>query len=430
MTDGVWWRNRPSGLPSQRPVDELASKQLNRKDTVPPQKSQTRGKALNKAQEIPKPGKRPEVQKVAAPKRAPAKPAVKSRPIPSAQPSHALTAKHPKPKDPEKLIHNRLKKKSPWYQSILDPLHGADAKIPDETGVETGTCQLVERFTISTGTTAGMGGIRILTPYINNAKHNEDQITSGSNIQYVKDTATETSIEWGSHNGVSAAWLAGSALPFESVDGLRSITNAHRIVSACLIVQPEVSLADNEGEYCLFLNEFSVEESPDYNDYVNNYKSVTIPMSANNNVGVVRWYPVARNDWNFKSFIRTDGVRLENDDREIATAPLWSLGVIFNAKVGVASRFRVTVVVNYEFIPANNVLNVLDTSPSPQDTMEVDLVERWVQDAPLATPMSPTKAASSPSSVEPEQGSTDEGTGFGMFFNVLSELVPFALALL
>lgn len=359
------------------------------------------------------------------------RPAVKAAPkIPTQGPTRGLSVKGPKVKDREGLIHNRLKKKSPWYQSIMDPLHGADAKIPDETGVETGTLQLVERMTVHTNDN-GIGGMRILTPYINSAKNVVAQVVAGSNVQYINPsgTDTETSLDWGSTNAAGGTFTSGTAIPFEAITGIQQITNQHRIVSACLMVQPEVSLSTNQGEYCLFLNDFAVEESSDYGDYLNNYKSVAIPISSAQNSGIVRWFPVARQDWNFKAFLRTDGIQLDyDDDTATSDCPYWVLGVLFSGAP--AGRFRCTVVVNYEFIPKDNVLNVLDTSPSPQDSMETDLVERWVQDAPLAAPIPTRVASSSQSSVEPSPGTNDSGTGFGMFFNVISELAPLALALL
>lgn len=262
------------------------------------------------------------------------------------------------------------------------------------------------------------------TPYLNDIGNTATGV--GRNVQFVRDTASTVSVQWGVHAG--GTWYAGEGMPFAAVTGLQQITNQHRIVSAAMYVQPEVSMMNNSGEYCLFVSPFAVENSPIYADYLNSYKAIAVPLSAANNAAVIRWFPTSRQDWSFKSFIRTDALDLDYDDVTQASAPYWGFGMLTNCPASV--NFRVTVVVNYEFIPADNVLNVLDASPSPQDTMEVDLVERWTQDMPVAKPVSPTVASSSPSSVRPEVGENDEGTGFGMFFNVIKELAPLAMALL
>jgi len=309
----------------------------------------------------------------------------------------------------------------------MDPLHGADAKIPDETGVETGTCQLVERIQLKTNA-QGVTGLRVITPYINYIPNTGGALGPGQNLQYPSSSATTLAVDWGSTNFTANAWSSLAGDPFSSASGFQTITNQHRIVSAAMYVQPEVSLSDASGEYCLWMSDFSAESAPLYDQYLNRYKSVSIPLNSPTNSGVIRWFPVNRQDWSFKNFYGTDRTVLSDDDDSSDSIPPWQFGFLTNCPADVT--FRATVVVNYEFIPKNNVLNVLDVSPSPQDSMEVDLVERWVQDMPTAAPIKETVASSSPSSVTPPPGENDSGTGFGMFFNVVKELAPLALALL
>ncbi len=397
-------------------ISTIASKKQTRKDTVRSHKSITRdinvqGKAPQKSATVKAPQRKAEPH------------------LPSTPATRGLTFKHPKMKgkSSEKLITNRLKKSSPWYASIEDPLHGADAKIPDETGVETGTCQLVERVQLKSNA-QGVAGLKVISPYINSVPNTNGAKGAGRNLQYPSTTAGTLSIDWGSTNYTGGAWNTNSGEPFESTAGLQQITNQHRVVSAAMYVQPEVSLADASGEYCLFMSDWSNEASATYTDYLNRYKSVSIPLNSPTNSAVIRWFPVARQDWSFKSFIRTNGTSLTNDDDRDLSTPYWNFGFLSNCPADVS--FRLTIVVNYEFIPKNNVLNVLDTSPSPQDSMEVDLVERWVQDMPTAKPVREAVVSSSPTSVTPQHGENDEGTGFGMFFNVVKELAPIAMALL
>lgn len=327
-------------------------------------------------------------------------------------------------------IQKRLSKKSPWYTSIHDPLHGADVKIPDETGIETGTLQLVEKHIIKASPFNGVAsdgatGFRIYTPYINRASIGGSTALVGSNMQYLKDNATDYD-QWGWADDTSV-FQVGMAGPFDGIDEIIQITNEHRIVSACLIVQPEAALSTNQGEYCLFFAPFGNLGGTSYDDYVNHYKSIVIPVS-DSQAGIVRWIPFARNDWNFKSFIRTDATDIDYDDTG-DDCPFWGLGCVMSG-VEPGTVFRVTIVVNYEFVPKYNTLNILDAKPSPNDATEVDLVENWVQDMDVGTTVPQRVASSSPSSAPVQHGDNDSGTGFGMFFNVISELAPLALALL
>lgn len=320
-------------------------------------------------------------------------------------------------------IHSRLKKQSPWFTSINDPLGGADCKIPDETGVETGTLQLVQRATFTAGT-AGVGGMRMLTPYINSVS-NPTLGSIGRNYQQVDPVSTSSTILWGAE---TAVFVPDEGYAFDGVDELQQITEAHRIVSAGIYVQPETSLANNKGEYTLFVTPFQVDNSPFYENYMNKYKSVVVPLNSNK-AGTCKWFPFALEDLSFKNFFRTTGTQFDDVVNTDKMVPYWGIGAICDG-CEPGAIFRITFVVNYEFVPVFNTLNIIDASPSPQDATEVDLVENWVQEMPVATLESQTKASTSPSSVSPQHGENDSGTGFGMFFNVIAELAPLALALL
>jgi len=337
-----------------------------------------------------------------------------------------------------------LKNKSPWYQSISDPMRGADAKIPDETGVETGTLQLVQKFTVSTNNTndqaVGICGFKVITPYVNLITTAGDGITNatipGQNYKILSPDSTAHSLSWGSYNNTllnpphtEGVWgLAG--VPFDNVADLQAVTGDHRIVSACVMVQPEPSLSTNQGEFTLFSIPFDDDSNPNYEQYMNRYKSCTVPVNTNK-AGMALWYPCAVDYRSFKDFFSTTGTLIDTDAplEPGGTVPPWAFGFVAN---GCAPNvtFRVTVVVNYEFIPRYNSLNIIDSSPSPNDAVEVDLVENWVQDLPVTSIVPQTRVSRAPQTVEPQHGENDAGTGFGMFFNVISELAPLALALL
>ena len=128
----------------------------------------------------------------------------------------------------------------------------------------------------------------------------------------------------------------------------------------------------------------------------------------------------------FKSFFNTDGTVLSDVLSTPTDVPPWNLGFLTSgAHPGTVIRY--TCVVNFEFIPKFNTLNVLGATPSPQDVTESELVENWVQEMPIAQPLSQKTAASSPDTVNPRH--EDDQTGFGMFYSVLQELIPVALAL-
>lgn len=270
----------------------------------------------------------------------------------------------------------------------------------------------------------GAAGAKCISPYVNSAYVSEYPAYIGANYQITCSDTTALQIHWGTGGPIANK---GSWFQFNGADDLKAITNAHRIVSACMIVQPEASSLHNEGEICLFSVPFAGIENNVYADYMNHYKSVVVPCNTNK-PSVVRWYPISRQDWNFKAFQRTDGTALSYDDAvEQDSCPAWEFGFVTSGMAG-GTVIRYTIVVNYEFVPTLNTLNVLDASPSPNDVMEMDLVESWVQDMPVAKPISVTAASSSPSGVQPRH--EDDNTGFGMFFNVLTELAPLALAML
>lgn len=334
--------------------------------------------------------------------------------IPRAPVSKGLKFKGPKPKG-EEQIQKRLQKKSPWYTSMLNPIHGADAKIPDETGVETGTTQIVYKVAV-TANAQGMAGYRVKSPYVNNVPNPAFPTQEGHNFDHLAPTSSAATIDW--------VWGG----EFDGAPDLKAISGGHRIVSAALMVQPEVSLADNKGEYTLFSAPFTLETSPQYLDYMNKYKSSTIPLNTNK-PGIVRWYPIEREDISFASFIQTDGTTFSETLSTADDVPMWELGFLGTGLV-VGATFRVTVVVNYEFLPRYNSLNVLSGTPSPQDATETDLVLNWTQDMDVAGTTNTSIVSSSPKTVSPQHGENDNGTGFGMFFNVLQEILPFVGLLL
>jgi hypothetical protein len=338
--------------------------------------------------------------------------------LPTATGLKGLEAK--KDKKNKSQVQSRLKQKSPWFSSISDPLHGADCKIPDETGVETGTLQIVQRVTVSSNSN-GVAGVRCLCPWINSVNNGDPD---GSNFQITTAAAAQTNIEWG-----NSAGTVGRCEPFEGAPEIKKITNAHRVVSAAIYVLPEMSLQNNSGEILLYQVPYEAQGStgfPYVATYQNLYKSSILPVNSGK-CGKSLWYPFQRQDWSFKSFLETDRTVFSDDDDNSTTVPNWEFGFIA-VGLGANSTFDTQIVINLEYLPIYNTLNILDVSPSPQDAVETDLTLNWVQELPTSTPISFQQATSSPTTVEPQHG--DEPTGLGMIADVIQTVLPFVTMLL
>jgi hypothetical protein len=306
-------------------------------------------------------------------------------------------------------ISNRLKKKSPWYQSLLDPMHGAECKIPDSTGVETGTIQGVTRVPITVNA-AGVAGLRTTCLYPNfyaAGPYCENyQIFDAVN-------STATDINWDP-----------AVQNFDACATLQDFANSVRIVSAALYCQSMASLSSNGGLYTGYINPYDevlTSDPSEITDLQNIYKSALIPINNNEPI-VVRWYPIKQSGWAYDMFYNTQQAATGPE-----SPPLQEMGLVISGSTP-GAVFEVTIVVNYEYIPKYNAINIIDASPSPVDAMETDLVENWVQDMDVVQMTNNRKLATSPSSVTPSH--EDDSTGFGMFFNVIAELAPLALALL
>ena len=248
-------------------------------------------------------------------------------------------------------------------------------------------------------------------------------------------TSTGSSITWG--NGA----VAGQQIRFkESNDALQAYSQGVRIVSACVTSQTEVTTLTDSGEGTAFVTPFDLlggrgNTTPvwtvPYADIVKNFGSCTIPNNKKKNL-VARWFPTKRtlenhtdtglNAFDYTSFI--DPSINSPDDW-----PAWEFGIVHVGLPTTGSGIvRFEIIINYEFIPIANAVNIIDAQPFPVDPQEEALVETRLPDMPKAGTV-PDKTITSPaatSQVEEPGG----GTGFGMFFHVLEELAPLAIGAL
>lgn len=300
-------------------------------------------------------------------------------------------------------IHNRLKKKSPWYCSIIHPLTGADVKIPDATGVETGTIQCIQR-TVTTTNATGIAGAMTdcLHPNFDNAGY---RLVSGG--------ATTLAVAW------------NPPVDWDSSDTLKTFASGVRIVSAAAYIQSLASLTDCSGEITAFVipsTNFDLSTVP--LTYIQNlYKSALIPIN-NNRPAEVRWYPIKTEAGQYDIFYAPN---LPTGESAEDSVPLWQMGFVVSGSP-VGTQFQVTFVINYEFIPNSNTLSILDAKPSPTDAQEEDLVLNWTQDMSPANITTTKTVSTAPATSTVEDPGSE--TGFGMFFEVIKELAPIALSLL
>jgi hypothetical protein len=311
-------------------------------------------------------------------------------------------------------MHDRLKKKSPWFESICDPLHGADVKIPDSTGVETGTLQLVQRTSLTIPALADA-----VTGYRTTCLHPNEAGGIQSNFQ-VTDPAASTSatVKWDATNR-----------NFETNKALQAYSDSVRVVSAAIYCQSEASLASNSGLMIGYVEAYPdalIATGDPLSVYENSYKSAIVPIN-NNEPCMTRFFPVKSDGAAYDMFYQpTLGVGGVSASGQFLN-PRWEMGILIHGAPP-GAVFLITAVVNYEFIPFQNAINILDASPSPVDAQETDLVELWTQTLDPVQMTNNKVVATPPQASQVEE--PGEESGFGMFFEVIKEIAPLALGLL
>ena len=353
---------------------------------------------------------------------------LKESPNPTATNMKPVKANNKSKLSPAEQIQQRLKKKSPWYDSIMDPISGAGVKIPDPVGTETGTYQHVQNVTVQVNN-AGQAGLRIVSPYINSFSNGLDN--NGLNFQVTLDPPTTTELLWGGAPG-TIGYNFAVVPPL-----MKANARTHRVVSCAVIAQPEVSTVADSGEMCAFLTPYGVRNyTTFYTSYQSQWDSTMIPINTHKPV-IARWYPLesefkyydgqivdpdAEGDMiSYRDFIDPNAGLPENDRGVIP----WEVGVV---AVGLpfpspgspfSSVVRFQIIVNYEFIPLLSTAMV-SSEASPIDPMEEQLVNGWVGDKPMTAVISQAQASKSPSPSTVKE----EPSGFGMLFNVIEEFMP------
>jgi len=301
-------------------------------------------------------------------------------------------------------IHGNLKGKSPWYAACRDPAQGAGIKIPDDVAVETGTMQCVVE-TSFTANGSGFGGLRTISLLPNTAGG------AGENYQEMDPLSGPTSV----------MWLTASDFPTNA--SLGSFSAGVRVASAAIYVQPEVSLGSAQGEMILGWDAYRYSVATTLDDYRNGYGTSIMPINVSKPM-VSRWTPISIKKKTYTAFTPPNLPSLGIYE---GACPQWSLFAIVNGGQANAT-FRVRIVVNYEFLPAYNAIDILSANPSPCDVTDVELTETWLAEENAVGTISDAEMAKAPGAGVEEQHPQDGGdTGFGMFAEILAEVMPYAL---
>jgi hypothetical protein len=311
-------------------------------------------------------------------------------------------------------IQNNLKKKSPWYAAIQNPAQGSGIKIPDDVSLQTGTvqCSLETSFTSNAD---GLGGIRTVSLHPNQHVSVIQGEPNGFNYEFLVDTSTDKTLSWGSTAQPEVYY------PFPTNPVLSSYSRGVRVTSAALYVQPEVSLGTSQGELIVGFVPWYINGTPLLEQYRNMFGSSIMPLNVCKPMKTL-WTPLSYDLQTYSSFYDPDATALGLGPGE---CPNWCLFAFVNGAFG-DQTFRVRIVVNYEFVPESNAIDIVSANPSPSDNTEVDLVESWVASEP-ATKMSTNQemSAAPGASILAKKPQDGGQTGFGMFVDVISEVLPY-----
>lgn len=349
------------------------------------------------------------MNRVTAPKAQPAIRTVKG--VPGIPRSGGSEARHIRASGGSEKINSNLKKRSPWYQSILNPAQGAGIKIPDDVAIQTGTIQCVTEENFIVSGAGNIGGVRIISLHPNLASPSLNGL--GLNHQSVDPAGTSVS---------SVQWLQGSG--FATTAPLTQFARTVRVVSAALYVESEASLASASGEMLVGYSPYTyTANGAPMSQFRNAYGTSIMPLNACKPMKVL-WTPVSVDQQTYSAFYNPRATGIGAADTQV---PLWELFVLVTG-CPINTTFRVRMVVNYEFIPMENSIDIISANPSPCDSTEVDLTESWVAETQVTVPTSTKEMSSNPGAgIEASLPQDGGETGYGMFVDLLKELAPYAL---
>lgn len=315
-----------------------------------------------------------------------------------------------KEKSPDKMDEN-LKSKSPWYASLRDPVQGAGAKIPDETGINTATMQLVQKVSVSINA-QGVAGVEVISPYINNC--GVGQVSE--NWKSTASTATGAALTWSSNNN------------FTNASSMISVAQAHRVVSAGVFAEYEGSSLNDTGDFTCYFLPYAPNANTQIASIQSRYGTSIIPVNkARRKPAAVLWFPINYESQSYKDFLSPQALTFGAGDSE-----RWTMGIIAQGLQPTSGTVLFTFCVNYEFVPTLNTVDYITPSASPIDPIEEQLVQQWIAEDQMTGMFPSSMVDVQPGSqvVEPAVQGINSDSGFGMLGGIITELAPMLIGAL
>jgi hypothetical protein len=333
-------------------------------------------------------------------------------------------------------IEKRIQKSSPWYQSIMNPLQGAGAKIPDAVGIPTGTFQMTQTVSVPVNA-QGISALRICSPYPNGGT------VPASGMNWMVNAATSSVVD---------LWTTGVKSPFSGYSGLTpSLITGARVVSAALFAEYEGTTLNDSGDFTCWQSPFGASaDNTALTTYQSKYAVSIVPINRSRDKPVVsRWYPIEIGTTivntatgggqlipitrDYRAFCTLTGT-VDSAAANAASPPNWEMGIVASGLPASVGSVRFKMVVNLEILPATNASQFFGAQNSPIDRAEEDKVLEWVQDTPLTglAPVSFVDVPASSAAVDKanrQQSESPISDAFGMAGTILKEALPL-LALL
>lgn len=248
----------------------------------------------------------------------------------------------------------QLANASYYLKSIIDPFNFPGSKIPDQVTLPSATSQCVYRFQ-STVNAQGVAGVWV--------QMGNTSLSSG--LQTCATTATAGALTW------NAAATKSYSVNFQGV------AQSRRIVSGFVSYEYQGAPLNRKGRAIL-----------DFEGYQSNFISTPPSDSASM---LFRPYSedlnVAERPFGMVRYIPQDTGALTYFSATSSAAQGVCGVVIDGAVPGDIVEF--TILENYEFIPANNAINLIDPTPSVSDPIEMSIASNAIslnKGLPVAQP--------------------------------------------
>jgi hypothetical protein len=312
-----------------------------------------------------------------------------------------------------------LKAASPWYKSMRDPLEGAGARIPDPIGVPTATLQVVQYQSVAVNA-GGVAGLVLASPYQVNASQGQIFTTLG--------TAT---------TGALALQALAASTTLTSSVFLNTSAQSARVVSCAIFGEYEGTTLQDSGDVTCYqaplysVSSFTGGAGNTIASYQTLYNASVIPVNkARTRPVATYWYPYEAEGISYQDFFLTNAASFVRPPLNAAgQSPTWELGIFYTGLPASTGSIRFTIVVNYEYVPALNTLDLLGASPSPDDPTELSLCEGWIEEDPVTGIVANKIVDVAPGARkvdEAEQGFSVSNM-FGMIMPVIAEVLPLLL---